>query len=71
LVVGARAVAVSHGAQDDLLLAALALGAAAVSIANAAGRRRRTLREERADSNRVAGATSTRACKSPMIHLGY
>ncbi|HWT03863.1 MAG TPA: hypothetical protein VN256_26685 [Pyrinomonadaceae bacterium] len=39
LVVGARAVALSQGSHDDLLLAALALCGAAISIANGMGRR--------------------------------
>ncbi|HEY0003271.1 MAG TPA: hypothetical protein VGB17_00575 [Pyrinomonadaceae bacterium] len=45
LIVGARAAALTHGAQDELLLLALALGGAAASILNGFGRRTgRTLR---------------------------
>lgn len=39
LIVGARAVALSQGMQDDLLLMALAFGGAALSIINGLGRR--------------------------------
>ena len=38
LIIGARVVSLSHGTQDDLLLAALALGGAAASIINGMGR---------------------------------
>lgn len=39
LILGARAVSVSQGAQDDLLLAVLALAGAGASIINGMGRR--------------------------------
>lgn len=38
LVVGGRAIALAHGAQDDLLIVALALGGAAASMVNGFGR---------------------------------
>ena len=39
VIIGARAVALSQGTQDDLLLVALALGGAVSSIANGMGQR--------------------------------
>lgn len=69
LFVGARAVSLSHGTQDDLLLVALALGGAAASIINGMGRaakeRRRTV------GTRVAAASGARSRVSSMINLGY
>ncbi|HYJ46408.1 MAG TPA: hypothetical protein VEV81_07315 [Pyrinomonadaceae bacterium] len=70
LALGARAVSLSHGAQDDLLLVALALGGAVASIINGMGRR--AVKEGR----RVAGhqreaANNVRSRRGHMIHLGY
>lgn len=69
VIIGARAVALSQGAQDDLLLVALALGGAVVSIANGMGQRTRG--EKHAASQRVGVATSTRTRGTSVIHLGY
>lgn len=68
LIVGARVVAVSHGAQDDLLLVALALGGAAASIVNGLGRR--TSREKQTASHAEVRET-VKARRASMIHLGY
>ena len=69
LIVGARAVALSQGAQDDLLLVALALGGAAASIVNGMGRR--SAREKRAVGNTLEAANNARRRGASMIHLGY
>ncbi|HEX8707127.1 MAG TPA: hypothetical protein VF723_02610 [Pyrinomonadaceae bacterium] len=70
LIVGTRAVELSHSAQDDLLLIALMLGGAAASIINGFGRR--TGGEKLAAGSRAeregAGSASGRAS---MINLGY
>jgi hypothetical protein len=68
LIVGARAVALSHGTQDDLLLVALALGGAVASIINGMGRS--TAKESEAVSKvEVRDRANTR--RASMIHLGY
>jgi hypothetical protein len=70
LVVGARAVALAQGAQDDLLLVALAFGGAVASVVNGFGRR--TLKaesKERSSQGRVGQQSSPRSAS--MIHLGY
>ena len=69
VIVGARAVALSQGAQDDLLLVALALGGALASIANGIGRR--TASEKRTASQPVEATNSTLARGASVIHLGY
>jgi hypothetical protein len=69
LIVGARAVSLSRGAQDDLLLVALALGGAAASIFNGMGRR--TAREKDVASNHLDVTSNARRRGSSMIHLGY
>ena len=69
LIVGARAVALSQGAQDDLLLVALAIGGAAASIVNGMGRR--TGREKQEAGNRVEVTSSARTQGVSVIHLGY
>ena len=69
VIIGARAVALSQGAQDDLLLVALALGGAVASIANGMGRR--TAGEKHAASERIGAANSTRTRGASVIHLGY
>ena len=68
LIVGARAVALSHGSSDDLLMVALALGGAAASIVNGMGRR--AVKERRASTD---GSATNEAVlsRSSMIHLGY
>ncbi|HEX8845487.1 MAG TPA: hypothetical protein VF791_12625 [Pyrinomonadaceae bacterium] len=69
LIVGARVVALSHGAQDDLLLVALALGGAVASIINGMGRH--ALREKSPHSNEIEATTNSVSRQSSMIHLGY
>ena len=69
LLVGARAVALSQGAQDDLLLVALALGGAAASIVNGMGRR--TARDKHATGKPVEMMDNARTRGASMIHLGY
>jgi hypothetical protein len=70
LIVGARAVALSHGSGDDLLMIALALGGAAASIANGMGRP--AVKERRAATGGTSGTTDEAVLsKASMIHLGY
>ncbi|MDT4894999.1 MAG: hypothetical protein QOH25_76 [Acidobacteriota bacterium] len=69
VIIGARAVALSQGAQDDLLLVALALGGAVASIANGMGQR--AAREKHAASQHGGVTDSTRTRGASMIHLGY
>jgi hypothetical protein len=69
LIVGARAVALSQGAQDDLLLVALALGGAAASIVNGMGRR--TEKEKATCGSQVEVTSNARRRGASMIHLGY
>jgi hypothetical protein len=69
LIIGARAVALSHGAQDDLLLIALALGGAAASIVNGMGQR--AGREKRASNNSLESKEKAYSRSASMIHLGY
>ena len=69
LIVGARAVALSQGASDDLLLVALAVGGAAASVINGMGRHAK--REKTASGNLVAVPKNNRTRGASMIHLGY
>ena len=69
LIVGARAVALSQGAHEDLLLVALVLGGAAASIVNSMGRR--TAREKRVLGGHVEVTNNARTRGTSMIHLGY
>ena len=69
LILGARAVALSQGAPDDLLLVALALGGAAASIINGMGRHTKSARP--ASGNHLAVSKSNRTRGASMIHLGY
>jgi hypothetical protein len=69
LVVGARAVALSQGSRDDLLLAALALCGAAISIANGMGRRAAKERSAAREHTEAGGRTASR--NASAIHLGY
>jgi hypothetical protein len=69
LIIGAHAVALSHGAQDDLLLIALALGGAAASIVNGMGQR--ADREKRASNNPLESKEKAYSRSASMIHLGY
>jgi Na+/proline symporter len=69
LIVGARAVAVSQGTQDDLILAALALAGALASVVNGMGGRTKQDRPAANKPNeaRANGLTSG----ASTIHLGY
>jgi hypothetical protein len=69
LIVGARAVALSQGASDDLLLAALALGGAAASIINGLGSRSERAASDVSDHAVVKN--NARPHGTSMIHLGY
>jgi hypothetical protein len=69
LFVGARAVSLSQGAQDDLLLVALAIGGAVASIVNGMGRG--TAKEKHAGGRHVAETTNAQTRRASMIHLGY
>ena len=69
LIVGARAVAPSQGAQDDLLLVALALGGVAASIVNGMGRR--AAREQEVGGDQAAAADNLRTRATSVLHLGY
>jgi hypothetical protein len=69
LIVGGRVAALSHGAQDDLLLVALALGGAAAGIFNGLGRR--ATKDERMDGHHVEVKSRANQRSSSMIHLGY
>ena len=69
LVVGARAVALAQGAQDDLLLIALAFGGAVASIINGFGRRAK----KNGRMTRTIGTLNDQQGPQSvhMIHLGY
>ena len=69
LIVGGRAVSLSQGAHDDLLLAALALAGAAASIVNGMGRC--TTNEKAPSGKRVKVTNNARRREASMIHLGY
>lgn len=69
LVVGARAVALSQGSRDDLLLVILALCGAAISIANGMGRRAAGERNVARSQTEAGGGTRPRS--TSVIHLGY
>lgn len=69
LIVGVRAVSLSHDAQDDLLLVALALGGAAASILNGMGRAAKE--RQRNTVSQVEATSGTRSRLSSMINLGY
>ena len=69
LIIGARAVALSHGAHDDLLLVALALGGATASIVNGLGRRSEREKRNSSDHHEAKERSFSRAAS--MIHLGY
>lgn len=70
LIIGARVVTLSHGTQDDLLLAALALGGAAASIINGMGRRT-SVEKERDSSCQVEATNKAHSRRAYMIHLGH
>ena len=70
LVLGARAVSLSRGSRDDLLLVALALCGAAISIANGMGRR--AVKGSNAAREQTEAHDSATAPRSvSVIHLGY
>jgi hypothetical protein len=69
LVVGARAVALAQGTQDDLLLVALAFGGAVASVVNGFGRR--TAKGQSSERNAAGKANQSSPQSASMIHLGY
>lgn len=72
LLVGARAVALAHSMQDNLLLVALAFVGAGVSVLNGFGRR--NVRAERVvNANRESAETEYQAGSqsASMMHPGY
>jgi hypothetical protein len=69
VIVGARAVALAHDAQDDLLLVALALGGAAISMINGYGRR--TVKAERVAQNQTGSEKGSDARGASAVNLGY
>lgn len=69
LIVGARAVSVSQGTQDDLLLAALALAGAAASVINGIGRR--SNHEHATANTRIEKRERALRRDSSKLHLGY
>jgi len=72
LLVGARAVALAQGAQDDLLLIALAFGGAVASIINGFGRRTHNGRKVRSVGKEQDQKGPRRSGgRASMIHLGY
>jgi len=70
LVIGARAVSLSTGSRDDLLLVVLSLCGVAISIANGMGRRGSAVgdaaREHSEDNDTLTAPRSV-----SVIHLGY
>jgi hypothetical protein len=69
VIVGARAVALSQSAQDDLLLVGLAFGGALMSMINGFGRR--TGKAGRRSSVRAGAKEDAGAHGASVIHLGY
>ena len=69
LLVGARAVALAQGAQDDLLLIALAFGGAVASIINGFGRRANKAGRMTRSISKVNDQPNPHSAS--MIHLGY
>lgn len=69
LFVGTRAVSLSQGAADDLLLVALATAGALASIVNGAGRH--TAPEKQASGSHATVTNKARTRATSMIHLGY
>jgi hypothetical protein len=69
LIVGARAVSLSQGTQDDLLLVALAVGGALASIVNGMGRR--TAQEKGTGSQHVEATNNAGTRGTSLMHLGY
>ena len=69
LIVGGHVAALSQGAQDDLLLVALALGGAVAGIFN--GLSRRAANDKRMDGHPVVVKSHAAARGTSIIHLGY
>jgi hypothetical protein len=69
LLVGARAVALSEGVQEDLLLVALALGGVVASVVNGMGRHAAN-EKQTADNHSLASSRASMHGAS-VIHLGY
>jgi hypothetical protein len=69
LLVGARAVALAQGSQDDLLLIALAFGGAVASVINGFGRRASKTGGTARAFSKTHEQPSPRS--TSVIHLGY
>jgi hypothetical protein len=69
LIVGARAVALSQSAHDDLLMMALAFGGASASIVNGLGRR--NVKAERSQPLPADTNSRPEAVDATVIGLGY
>lgn len=71
LLVGARAVALAHSVQDNLLLVALAFVGAGISVLNGFGRR--NVRAERTVAARESAESEYQRVsrRASMMHPGY
>lgn len=69
LIVGARAVSLMHGTEDNLLLVALAFAGAALSVLNGFGRRTESLAQRK--SEKCEGRYGPRAREASVIYPGY
>ena len=69
LIVGSRAVSLSQGTQDDLLLVALALAGAAASLVNGLGRG--VANGQPAGGQQAEESSDARPHGASVIHLGY
>jgi hypothetical protein len=69
VIVGARAIALAHDVQDDLLLLALAFGGAATSMINGFGRR--TGKAERGAHGCERAEEGADSRGASVINLGY
>jgi hypothetical protein len=69
LVVGARAVSLMHGPQENLLLIALACAGAALSVLNGFGRRSESRAQKNAESREGHYGPSAR--KASALYPGY
>jgi hypothetical protein len=71
LLVGARAVALAHSAQDNLLLVALAFVGAGLSVLNGFGRRNVGAGERVASGENVEADYQAGSQSASMMHSGY
>ena len=71
VIVGARVVALSQNAQDDLLLVGLAFGGAVMSMINGFGRRTGQAEQASRSSSRVQVQEDADSHGPSVINLGY